>query len=127
MYCSKCGTQNNDENLKCTQCGQVLRTATPTTTGSDGLNSIIPYKNSKALTAYYLGVFSIIPCLGAPLGIAAFVLGLGGLKYAKEHPEAKGKTHAWVGILVGGFFGFIYTLWAIVTIGSMITSSMLHH
>lgn len=118
MFCPKCGTQNNDENLKCTQCGQVLKTVTAATPGSDGIASIIPYKNSKALTAYYLGVFSIIPCVGAPMGIAAFVLGLGGLKYVKEHPEAKGKTHAWVGILAGGFFGLLYTVWMVFALVS---------
>ena len=72
------------------------------------LGGLIPYKNSSALIAYYLGVFSIIPCLGIVLGLAGFVLGLKGLKFAKAHPEAKGKTHAWVGILMGGLFGFGY-------------------
>ncbi len=81
---------------------------------SDGtLGGLIPYKNSSALLAYYLGVFSLIPCLGIVLGIAAFVLGLNGLKFAKAHPEAKGKTHAWVGIIVGGLFGFGYLIAAI--------------
>ena len=52
--------------------------------------------------AYYLGVFSLIPCAAIPLGIAAFVLGLKGLKFAKEHPESRGKAHAWAGIILGG-------------------------
>lgn len=74
------------------------------------LGGLIPFKNSSALMAYYLGVFAIIPCLGIPLGIAAFVLGLRGLAFAKQHPEAKGRTHAWVGIIVGGLFGFGYSI-----------------
>ena len=28
---------------------------------------------------------------------------------AKEHPEVKGKVHAWIGIIVGGFFALLYT------------------
>jgi hypothetical protein len=48
------------------------------------LGGLIPTKNSSALIAYYLGVFSIIPCLGIVLGIAAFVLGLKGLAFAKS-------------------------------------------
>lgn len=82
---------------------------------ADGtLGGLIPYKNSSALLAYYLGVFSIIPCLGIFLGIAAFVLGLRGLAFAKLHPEAKGKAHAWTGIIVGGLFGFGYLIALIV-------------
>ena len=69
------------------------------------VSMIIPYKNVQALIAYYLAVFSVIPCVGLVLGLAAFVLGLRGLKCARENPEAKGKVHAWIGIIVGGLFG----------------------
>jgi len=74
------------------------------------LGGLIPYKNAQALWAYYLGVFSLIPFLGIPLGVVAMVLGLKGLNYAKLHPEAKGKAHAWIGIIAGGVFAFGYTL-----------------
>lgn len=87
------------------------------------LGGLIPVRNSQALLAYYLGVFSIIPCLGIPLGIAAFVLGLRGLAFAKEHPEVKGKTHAWVGIIAGGLFGFGYTILVIVMIAAGLVQS----
>ena len=82
----------------------------PAPAESSIIDTLIPTHNPKALTAYYLGIFSFIPLLGIFLGIAAFVLGLQGLKAAKQTPEIKGKTHAWVGILVGGFFGFGYVL-----------------
>ncbi|MCW3053685.1 MAG: hypothetical protein JWN14_2855 [Chthonomonadales bacterium] len=74
------------------------------------IDTFVPMGNPKALTAYYLGIFSFIPLLGIFLGIAAFVLGLQGLKAAKQTPEIKGKTHAWIGIVIGGFFGFGYIL-----------------
>ena len=51
--------------------------------------------------AYYLGVFGLIPCLGIPLAIAAIVFGIMGRSYVKQHPEAKGGTHAWAGIILG--------------------------
>jgi len=86
-------------------------TASP---GGDATGGLIPYKNSSALIAYYLGVFSIIPCF--PLGLAAFFLGLKGLKYSKEHPETKGSAHAWIGIIAGGLFGFGWLLVMIVMI-----------
>ena len=66
------------------------------------MSVVVPYKNPKALFAYYCGIFSLIPCLGLPLGITAFILGLLGLKAAKAHPGAHGKVHAWIGIILGG-------------------------
>ncbi|HVK18076.1 MAG TPA: DUF4190 domain-containing protein [Fimbriiglobus sp.] len=68
----------------------------------DATGGLIPYKNGKALAAYYTGVFSLIPCLGAILGPIAVVLGIMGLNYAKKHPKASGKAHAIVGIVLGG-------------------------
>lgn len=113
MLCPKCGAENSDDSSKCSQCGKSLKNVT-TSSGSDAVATIIPYRNVKALIAYYLGVFSIIPCVGFPLGIAAFILGILGLKYLKEHPEAKGKVHAWIGIIVGGLISLIYIAWIIV-------------
>jgi hypothetical protein len=68
----------------------------------DATGGLIPYKNGKALAAYYTGVFSLIPCLGAILGPIAVVLGVMGLNYARQHPRASGQAHAIVGIVLGG-------------------------
>src|SRR5262245_51403513 len=68
---------------------------------SDGIEALIPYKNPKALLAYYLGVFALIPCLGLALGPAAMVLGVLGLKYRNQHPTAGGTGHAIAGIVLG--------------------------
>jgi hypothetical protein len=67
----------------------------------DAMSTLIPYKNGKALAAYYCGVFALIPCLGLILGPIALVLGILGLNYVKEHPEAHGTGHAWAGIILG--------------------------
>ncbi len=69
---------------------------------------IIPYKNVEALLAYYLGIFSVIPLLGILLGGAAFVLGIRGLRRRKRDPRVHGAVHAWIGIVVGGFFCALY-------------------
>ena len=66
------------------------------------MSTVVPYKNPKALIAYYLAIFSLIPCFGLPLGITALCLGIAGLKVVKTHPNAHGKVHAWVGIVLGG-------------------------
>jgi DNA-directed RNA polymerase subunit RPC12/RpoP len=67
----------------------------------EGISTLIPYKNGKALAAYYCGVFSLIPCLALILGPIAFIFGLLGLRYAREHPRVKGAGHAWAGIILG--------------------------
>ena len=88
---------------------------------ADGLNAIIPYKNARALVAYYLGVFSVIPPVGALLGIPALVLGISGLRFRRRNPRAGGSVHAWIGIVLGGLFGFGYlALVALVVISGVV-------
>jgi hypothetical protein len=67
----------------------------------DATGGIIPYKNAKALTSYYTGVFSLIPCLGGILAPIALIFGILGLSHAKKYPESKGTAHAIVGIILG--------------------------
>jgi hypothetical protein len=74
----------------------------------EAVSTIIPYKNAKALLAYYLGVFSFIPCAGNVLGPAALILGILGLRYAKKYPTAKGAGHAIAGIVLGGLTTLFY-------------------
>jgi ribosomal protein L37E len=99
LFCQKCGQKNTENNYKCTACGFVLHARQYAVDNS--LAGLIPYKNACALWSYYLGVFSLIPCIAIPLGTAALVLGIKGLKHAGLHPESKGKVHAWTGIILG--------------------------
>jgi hypothetical protein len=73
----------------------------PQDRADDPMSTLIPYKNGKALAAYYCGVFGLIPCAGAILGPIALLLGIQGLNFAKANPGAKGKAHAIVGIVLG--------------------------
>jgi DNA-directed RNA polymerase subunit RPC12/RpoP len=113
IFCANCGQKNLENNFRCTECGFPLH-APPQpqyVPASDGtLGGLIPYKNASALWAYYLAIFSLIPVFGIPPGIAAVILGIRGLKFAKVHPEAKGKAHAWIGIILGGICAAGYTL-----------------
>jgi hypothetical protein len=76
----------------------------------DATGGMIPYKNGSALLAYYIGLFSALPILGLPMGIAAIILGCKGLRYAKEKPAVKGVAHAWIGIVCGAFWTLFYGL-----------------
>lgn len=94
----------------------------PVSPTSDGtLGGLIPYKNSSALIAYYLGVFSL--ACGPLLGLPAFILGLRGLKYYKAHPEAKGKAHAWVGLIMGGIWIVLTLIFVVLTLIGLVSSS----
>lgn len=122
MYCPRCGTQNADGIARCTSCGFELQSvAAPAASAPEsGIEVIIPYKNGAALTAYYLGIFSIV--CGLVLGVPALILGIMGLKYADQHPEARGKVHAWVGIILGS----LMTLISLAVIASIFFAAAQH-
>jgi hypothetical protein len=110
LYCYKCGQRNQTMDTTCLRCGIPLRhEVTNDTVEEAGISRRIPYKNTKALTAYYCGVFALIPCFSFFLGFVALVFGILGLRYAKAHPEARGQVHAWIGIILGGLcvIGFL--------------------
>lgn len=72
------------------------------TVEGDSTGGVIPYKNPKALIAYYTGLF-LSPCclVGLPLGIVPLVFGVLGLRDRKRNPAIKGSAHAWIGIVLG--------------------------
>lgn len=80
----------------------------------DATGGLIPYKNPKALIAYYLGIGSL---LIFPLGFVSIVLGFMGLADRKRNPVIKGSAHAWIGIVLGGLsilcgIGLLLTIFA---------------
>ena len=75
--CPKCGAQNDAGLLTCSSCGGDLPTEQEMQ--GDATGGVIPYKNPKALLAYYLGILSGVPLLGLPASVFAFVLGVMGL------------------------------------------------
>ena len=111
IFCEKCGVQNPWNTHACESCGHLLH-------GRDGqsvhvaddntLGGLVPYHNAPAMWSYYMGIFSIIPFLGIPLGLAALITGFVGLAKVREEPEVKGKVHAWVGIIAGGIMFLIH-------------------
>lgn len=74
----------------------------PAAPAGDATGGVIPYKNPPALIAYYLGILSLLPVLGIPIGLAALILGIQGLRKRNREPHVKGSVHALIGIVVGG-------------------------
>jgi hypothetical protein len=83
----------------------------------DATGGLIPYKNAKALTAYYCGVFALIPCVGGVLGVLALIFGFLGLRYAREHPKARGQAHAITGIVLGVVAILLYIVAPVIYLG----------
>jgi hypothetical protein len=69
--------------------------------GDGGIGTLIPYRNPKALAAYYLGFFSLIPVVGLVSAPFALVLGILGVRTARADSQAKGTVHAVLGIVFG--------------------------
>ena len=74
----------------------------PPDSGGDSTGGLIPYKNAKALIAYYTGLFLSPFCIvGIPLGIVPLIFGVLGLTDRARKPIIKGAVHAWIGIVLG--------------------------
>lgn len=112
--CSVCGAVNPDESAVCAHCGSDFGAIRAEVVAEgDKTGGLIPYKNPAALAAYYLGILSGLPLIGLPFGIAAFLLGLRGLKARNENPVIKGSIHAGIGVGCGCFFAL---LWSVVLV-----------
>ena len=107
QFCRKCGAPV-EAGAPCPSCGAGG--------GGSGLDSVIPYNNAAALIAYYCAVFGVIPCVGGLLlAPIAVILGFLGLRAAAKNPGAKGRVHAWIGIVLGGL-SFVGNVGAIIAI-----------
>lgn len=86
----------------------------------DATGGVIPYKNPKALLAYYFGIFSfLVPIAG---GVLAIVLGVMGLKHARQHPKARGQAHASIGIGCGLITALAWSALAVMVVIGVIAN-----
>ena len=108
MRCSKCGSATLDGARFCHRCGTALvlppaAPAGPPPPQDDWVARQVPYRNPHALAAYYVGLFSVVPCIGPLLALAAIPLGVLGLRAGKRNPALHGRSHAWTGIILAAF------------------------
>jgi hypothetical protein len=120
MKCFACQAENQNDATVCSECGADLRVnpyeaptanrARPVSNPNEGdaTGGIIPYKNPKALIAYYLGIFSGFPVIGFFFAVPALVLGIMGLRDRNRNPVIKGSVHAGIGIGCGAIFTLLW-------------------
>lgn len=88
MHCPACGSQNNDNALRCSSCGETIQSASwVLPTGRSGL----------AIAAGYAGFFAFL-VFPAPV---ALVLGILAVLDIKRHPEKQGMGRAFFGLITG--------------------------
>ena len=91
----------------------------PHTNEGDATGGLIPYKNPHALSAYYLGIISLLPLIGIPFGIASVILGVIGLRKRRANPVIKGSVHAIIGIVLGSLSLICGVLVALMFVGGL--------
>ena len=107
MFCPFCGTENNDNNYRCTKCARVIQPTTPaapvviTTELADSAAArwVLPVGRSGwAIAAGYAGLFALL-VIPAPI---ALILGIGAVLDLRRNPKKRGMGRAVFGILTGG-------------------------
>ena len=106
MFCPRCGAHNEDARSACVMCDAPLQARQPAGDDVSAMGLLVPTRNPRALTAYYLGIFSLVPFFGALLGPAALILGVLGARAVSRTPGRVGKVHAWIGIVLGAITSF---------------------
>lgn len=100
MQCSKCGAQNSDGAMYCTNCGQVL--AEPVDPDPQVPGQTVEPRNSRlAIASLVLGLLSLL-CVTWPIcGPLAIIFGIIALvKISNEKPYLKGSGMAVTGIVI---------------------------
>ena len=119
MYCHKCGTANDDNNYKCTNCNEIIQAvavgnSTPSIEDSAGMRILLPVGRSMwAIAAGYLGLFSLI-IVPAPI---ALIVGIIAVIDIKKNPQKHGMGRAIFAIIMGTLFLIPFILMLIGFVG----------
>ncbi len=78
-----------------------------------GGSAWIPSDNPLAVAAYYAAILGLIPMLMIPgsgilIGPATLAMGILGLIKYRRDPAIRGRTHSWVGIIMGGLVTLLH-------------------
>ncbi|HEX5476012.1 MAG TPA: zinc ribbon domain-containing protein [Vicinamibacterales bacterium] len=104
MYCPHCGAPNDDNNFRCTKCGQIVQRVAPAVATTDigdnaAMRMLLPVGRSGwAIAAGYAGLFALL-VVPAPL---ALLLGIVAVRDLRKRPTKHGMGRAVFGIVMGG-------------------------
>jgi len=109
MYCSKCGTQNDNNAFRCIKCGEIIQPipVQPQPKAIDDspvMRMLLPVgRSGLAIAAGYAGLFSVV---GFPAPIA-LILGILAIIDIRKHPKKHGMGRAIFAVIMGGLFSIV--------------------
>lgn len=128
MYCTHCGTRNEDAANHCIQCGHSLRqlgTGYPPPTYQPPITPPPQYVQPGSVPNYLAQAILVTLFCCLPFGIVAIVyaaqvngkLSVGDVQGAL-HSSSQAKLFAWISFFLGGGIVLIYILIAVITIAT---------
>lgn len=103
-FCARCLVEIGGYRL-CGPCKSAylarMQPQPPPNTPPTFTDQILPVKNPAAMTAYYLSVFSLVPCFGLALGPAALFMANMARKARAANPYLPGQAHIVVAFVLG--------------------------
>jgi len=115
MYCTHCGTANDDNNFRCTKCGQIIQETAQAVVTTDLADSaaarmLLPVgRSGLAIAAGYAGLFALL-IFPAPL---ALLLGLLAVRDLRRNPTKHGMGRAVFAITTGAL-GTAMLVWVLL-------------
>jgi hypothetical protein len=110
VYCSRCGTPNNEVELICVGCGLPLSAVPPPPPPLEdepGMRWVLPVgRSGLAIAAGYVGLIGIFIPLFGPVAI---VLGILAVRDMKRNPEKHGMGRVIFAFIASGFGTLVTT------------------
>ncbi len=132
MYCTRCGSRNDDSSKFCAHCGAALETRAASAEApaqSRPAAAAMPMEASRGSTILTLGILSVV-LLGLIAGIPAWVMGHGDLqkmKAGRMNPDQRGMTQAGMVLGIIGTFHVVLAMIVVLAVVSGLFFAVVAH